>query len=533
MPVEAKIYRVFIASPEDVIEERNIIRNEIARWNAIHAVDQKMILIATGWETDATPDLREPGQAVVNRQLVDTCDLLIGIFWTRLGTPTLQALSGTVEEIERARNAGKRCMIYFSDKEVSPSKIDREQYEQLQKYCQELRSIGLANNYSSSEDFKERVFRHLTSAIIEIAREDKERRAAEQEAKLTEQAIGLPLRTIPTGSSIDISFDTLSKAQISVKTLLDSRFGVQDMEDLKELEIARIQSVLTSPELAELLSRQANIETISAIAQILETVTTPSMYVLAAIGRYADETSLEWLDIAGDWIERLSIRKIEGGYKWTSYIKTYPGLLLLYALGISALRSRKMNFLQKVISSKVYLQEYNCDLPLLESIDPRCVFYQVSSMIEPGFDRRSTPVSDHLALLLKSKLYPTEEEARYLNWFDFFEFLLSFKAVQELNDHPYFGPFSWRRETNRFIFKMIQDTAIQQGTYGSVIYNFLGGNEGLEETAARYDSIANQSQRVVWRLVPPNYISSLIQLAKKGTSVSSYEELMRILEHKG
>lgn len=89
--LDIKLYRILIASPGDVAEERDIIRQEIARWNSMHAVEMKMILLPVGWETDATPDLQEPGQAVINRQLVDTCDLLIGVFWTRLGTRTLQA----------------------------------------------------------------------------------------------------------------------------------------------------------------------------------------------------------------------------------------------------------------------------------------------------------------------------------------------------------------------------------------------------------------------------------------------------------
>ncbi|NJR76280.1 MAG: hypothetical protein HC773_27340 [Scytonema sp. CRU_2_7] len=172
-----------------------------------------------------------------------------------------------------------------------------------------------------------------------------------------------------------------------------------------EQEIARIQSVLASPDLAELFSRQPSVETIPAIAQILEAATTPSMYALAAIGKYADETSPEWLDIAGDWIERLSTRKMQS-YDWVNYIKTYPGLLLLYTLGISALRAGKINFIQEVTSRQVYLREYNRDYSLLDSIDPRYVFYHdISQMIEPGFERRFTPVSDHLAPLLKSKLY--------------------------------------------------------------------------------------------------------------------------------
>ena len=530
MPVEAKVYRVLIASPRDVAEERDIIRNQIYRWNAIHTADMKIVLIPVGWETDATPSLAGRGQAIINRQLVDTCDLLIGTFWTRLGTPTPEAESGTVEEIERANNEGKRCIVYFSNQAVPPSNIDQKQHKRLQKYKGSLQAKGLTDDYSSLEEFTEKVFRHIASAVLEIAREDKERRAAKQEAKLTEKAIGLPVQTIPTISSKNISFNTLIEAQTSVKTLLESRFGIQDMEDAKEQEIARIQSVLTSPDLAELLSRQASAETISAIAQIIETVTTPSMYALAAMGRYADDTSLDWLDIAGDWIERLSTRKVEGGYRWANYIKTYPGLLLLYALGIPALRASKMGFLQEVVSRQVYSREDNWERPMLEVIDPRYVFYDpVSGMIEPGFERRFAPVSDHLAPLLKSKLYPNEEEARYLDWFDFFEFLISFKAVQQLESYPYFGSFTWRWETKRFTFKMIQDAAVRQGRYGSAIADFFGGNAELKEIAINYDRIANQSQRDFGRANPPNYIGHLIQLAKTGKRVSSYQQLVDLL----
>ncbi|MBO1052744.1 MAG: DUF4062 domain-containing protein [Dolichospermum sp. DET73] len=525
MPVEAKIYRVLIASPSDVTDERKIIREEVHRWNAMHAVDMKIILMPIGWETDATPDLRESGQEVINRQLVDTCDILIGVFWTRLGTPTALGGTGTEVEIGRARNEGKRCMVYFSDEPVSPSEIDIKQYEQVQEYWRKLQPTGLANRYKTIEDFRKIVLLHINSAVSEITREDKERRAAEQEAKLTEQAIGLPIQTIPTTSNTEISFKTLSEAQTSVKTLLDSRFGVQDMEDAKEQEIAKIQSVLTSPELAELFSRQPSVETIPAIAQILEAATTPSMYALAAIGRYADETSPEWLDIVGDWIERLSTRKIEGS-EWANYIKTYPGLILLYTLGISALRAGKINFLKEVISCQVYSGEYRSYRFLIDAIDPRYVFYHnISRMIEPGFERRFSPVSDHLDPLLKSKLYAKEEEARYRDWFDFFEFLLSFKSVEQSKEYPYFGSFTWRWETKKFMFKMIQDAATRQGRYGSGISDLFGGDAQLQETAAKYDAIATKSPQDFGRVSLPNHISLLILLAKQGIRISGYNEL--------
>jgi hypothetical protein len=193
------------------------------------------------------------------------------------------------------------------------------------------------------------------------------------------------------------------------------------------------------------------------------------------------------------------------------------------------LRAGKINFLKEVTSRQVYSDEYNSDTFLLNAIDPGYVFYQnISQMIEPGFERRFSPVSDHLYPLLKSKLYAKEQESRYRDWFDFFEFLLSFKAVQQFQ-YPYVRSFTWRWETKRFIFKMIQDAAVGEGRYGTAILDFCGGGTKLQETAKKYDEISSQSRRSLFPGHTPDYISDLIKLAKEGKRVSSYEELMRIL----
>ncbi|MBD1812109.1 DUF4062 domain-containing protein [Microcoleus vaginatus DQ-U2] len=525
MPVDTKLYRVLIASPGDVPQEREIIREEIARWNAIHTSDMKMILMPLGWETDATPDLEERGQAIINRQLVDICDLLIGVFWTRLGTPTPQAESGTVEEIERVHNEGKRCIVYFSDKEVSLSATDLKQYKRLQKYKDELNKKGLTDTYKTIEKFREKVSRHIAASVLRIAREDTERRAAQQEAKVTEQALRLQTPPVLTSPNFEISFETLTEAQTSVKKLLESRFGVPDMEEVKEKEIAKVQSVLSSPDLAALLSQQPTVETISAIAQILETATTPSIYAIATICKYGNDSSVDWLDIVGDWIERLSTRKVESGYQWANNIKIYPGLLLLYTVGISALRSTKTKFLREALERQIYSLDYDREFNLINKLDPRYVFSdRLGKLIEPGFEQRNTPVSDHLAPLIKSKLYPHEEEVQYLNWFDFFEFLLSLKSVH-LEEYPYFGSFTWRWETNRFIIKSIQDAILQQGRYGSAILTIFNTEADLERTAQKYDTIASQSRSDFWRASPHKNVSKLIQLAKSGKRITSYRDL--------
>lgn len=527
MPIEVKLYRILIASPGDVSKERAIVREEIARWNAINSETMKIVLLPTGWETDATPDLKERGQAIINRQLVDNCDLLIGVFWTRIGTPTPEAESGTVEEIERAAAEGRRCIVYFSDQPVSLSTVDQEQYEKLKQYKEELNLRGLTCSYKETSEFKEKVFGHITKAIQEIVKEDRERRAAEQEARVTEQAIGLDIQPPRQPPTLNFGLTNLIDSQATVKQLIESRYGVQDLEDIKEREITEIQNTLNSPDLSALFNQQPTVESISAIAQVIEAVSTPSIFAISSIGKYGDDTSIDWLEIVGNWVEQLSTRKLENGYIWVSYIKTYPGLLTFYSIGISALRSGKIDFLKEVIERQIYSREYDRELQLVEAIDPRYVFYHdLQKLIEPGFDRRYTPISDHLAPLIKSKLYPNEVEARYLDWFDLFEFLVSLKSVQLKIEHPYFGSFTWRTETKRFIVKAIQEATLEKGRLGIAIAKLFDGSKRLEEVAKIYDDLASQVRRDFGRGGAPAYISKLIQLAKNGQSVISYRDLL-------
>ena len=55
----------------------------------------------------------------VEAKLVDHCDILLGMFWTKLGTSTGVAESGTVEEIDQFVAAKKPALLYFSERPIS------------------------------------------------------------------------------------------------------------------------------------------------------------------------------------------------------------------------------------------------------------------------------------------------------------------------------------------------------------------------------------------------------------------------------
>src|ERR1700735_4926027 len=102
MPRQSTVYEILIASPSDVITERVVLAEVVQDWNSANARTRGISLQALRWELDATPDIRDRAQSIINEQL-GGADMLVGVFHARLGYPTGKALSGTVEEIEHFR----------------------------------------------------------------------------------------------------------------------------------------------------------------------------------------------------------------------------------------------------------------------------------------------------------------------------------------------------------------------------------------------------------------------------------------------
>ena len=166
MPYQATAYNVMIASPGDVARERVIARDVALEWNAINSEDRKIILLPIGWDTHSTPSMADTAQAVINSQVLEKCDLLIAIFWTRLGTPTGEFASGTVEEIERHLESGKPAMIYFSNAPVVPDSINQEQYTAMVEFRESLKTRGLVSFFDDTSYFRSNLFRHLSQTVI-------------------------------------------------------------------------------------------------------------------------------------------------------------------------------------------------------------------------------------------------------------------------------------------------------------------------------------------------------------------------------
>jgi hypothetical protein len=167
MPVQAKILNVLIASPSDVSAERDVVVSAINEWNASHHVRTGIMLHPVRWETHSYPATGQHLQNVLNKQIVDSGHLLIGIFGSRIGTPTGDAQSGTIAEIEQFRKSGRYVGLYFSDGGVS-QEAEREQLEALEAYRRSLQHDTLYFTFKSAEDLRRLVTQHLPKIVAEV-----------------------------------------------------------------------------------------------------------------------------------------------------------------------------------------------------------------------------------------------------------------------------------------------------------------------------------------------------------------------------
>lgn len=165
MPYQATVIPVMIASPSDVHEYRALARDVIHDWNFVHSTEASAVLMPVGWETHSSPELGSSPQDLINDRVLEECDLLVGIFWTRLGTPTGKSASGTVEEIERHVAAGKPAMVYFSRAPASLETVDAEQYAALLTFRKWCEGKGLIEVFDNAFDFQTKFRRQLQISL--------------------------------------------------------------------------------------------------------------------------------------------------------------------------------------------------------------------------------------------------------------------------------------------------------------------------------------------------------------------------------
>lgn len=164
MTFPATVVQVLVASPGDTTEAREAILEVAARWNGNHARDRGIVFSPWLYELHGRPELGDRGQAILNRQGVDTADVVVAIFGTTLGSSTGTEPSGTVEEIKHAHSQGKPVHVYFYSGPI-PSETDLDKLTEVRSFQDELGNEGFYGKYPDLAALERSVREDLESDI--------------------------------------------------------------------------------------------------------------------------------------------------------------------------------------------------------------------------------------------------------------------------------------------------------------------------------------------------------------------------------
>jgi len=274
-------------------------------------------------------------------------------------------------------------------------------------------------------------------------------------------------------------------AVASMKRFLsEPRFRIQ-LADLVADEVARVVDATRvekfpvtgpPPDSASATSRVRAFEAISS-----------TLVAMAAVG--GQWTEEQHYSIWQRSLEKLAMPETSSGtvYVGSVYIlwaglQKYPGTLLLYAMGIGAVESDKLNLLGKLFSTPIH-QEHKEVVVAVEVFPPSCMFEdaKIAQMLD-GMEGRYVPLNDWIFNYLRvpfKMLIPNEKRFKVI--FDKFEVLMALGCAYHAKrpDDWYWAPpgvFGYRYETRAVIFKEMEDSLAKFGDQSPYVMSSIFGD---------------------------------------------------------
>ncbi len=168
-----ELFRVFVASPSDIWEERQSMPQVVKSLNRTLGDIKNVIVELWKWEDDAVPGVGEP-QSLIDPEL-DQADAVVVILWNRLGMKTSTGETGTQREVMQSfarwhRKGRPQVLIYFCQK---PALLNREQLLQRGKvleFREDILDMALMVDYNDVSEFAWRVRDDLFITLARMCR---------------------------------------------------------------------------------------------------------------------------------------------------------------------------------------------------------------------------------------------------------------------------------------------------------------------------------------------------------------------------
>ena len=161
----------------------------MGKWNGAHSRSRRIIIEPVRMETHASAAYGQHPQDIINGQLLKDSDFLIAIFGTKLGTPTINDLSGTLQEIREfaeqvAEQKGcKERVILAFRRPLNNEQID----ERLTLFETEMRTKSLFNKFDNARDLETWLRHQLDITINHLVRDAAVNEMLGDEALMTQR----------------------------------------------------------------------------------------------------------------------------------------------------------------------------------------------------------------------------------------------------------------------------------------------------------------------------------------------------------
>jgi len=186
--------RIFLASPGDVVEEREAVRDIMQRLERAPWSRGRFTIEVVSWDDPEAPApmlaTLTPQQAVsLALPKPSDCDFTVVILWSRMGTPLEERkadgtpyLSGTEWEFEDARRAGKRILLYRRTAFPPAGGLggDAEQQRRnLEQFFAQFTAPsgalrGGVTTYTTVEEFSKRLRTDIEELLVSLPAEEQE-----------------------------------------------------------------------------------------------------------------------------------------------------------------------------------------------------------------------------------------------------------------------------------------------------------------------------------------------------------------------
>lgn len=179
-------YRIFLASPSDLLDDRIAVEDTIDELNLTFGSQNGIHLELVRWETHSAPGASSKHvQKLINKD-VGIYDLFIGLLWKKFGTPTDDYDSGTKEEFSNAykmfqENPEKvQILFYFKNSPFSLDDIDPDQLKMIKEFKNDIGSNKnvLYGEYNDLNQLGSHLRIHIPKRIRELhsIQNDKEKK---------------------------------------------------------------------------------------------------------------------------------------------------------------------------------------------------------------------------------------------------------------------------------------------------------------------------------------------------------------------